>query len=457
MVKSQRQILEAWLSNDWRYQVYGFGGSRSGSKTNTLAWAAGLPSIMHQNLRMLCLRKVQSSADLNIGDEIKQAFIGSMGLPMGTRNSGGITYLEKKAQFLFPTGSLIQIGYCANPGDVDIYIGEQWDGMLIDQGEQWPEKIYDDIRASNRRTTGNKTFQPRCYLSFHPGGIGTEWVHRRIKDPLTRDRGVYYVQSSVKNNYATLERFPGYILEKLNSIKDPIRRAQWLDGDFDAKGGLYFNLAQPTKDGRHGTVHRPNIPFYADWYGCADWGSDDPFAYLIFAVWKDQDGGLHIHYRKEVYSRDLLLDEQAQAAREAERSLRQDYPHMHDIEMRWASWETANPIVRDSATQSWSVTSAWASHGFHTFPAFRYGRVAGWEQMKWLIKHRILTIDPEDCPNLLREIKAAVRGFESEDIDKKCKDHALDCMRYGNTGVLPIDYSLPTPEDEYMKRLVGRI
>jgi hypothetical protein len=391
-----------------------------------------------------------------LADEIKQAFIRRLGLKMGSRFSGGIQWLEKEKRFHFPNGSMMQVGYCGTKAsDWEQYVGQQWDDIWFEQAEQWQEHIYDNLRSSNRRSTGNTTCDVRTLVTFNPGGIGSEWVRRRIVEPLSRDNGIKFFKSMVRENYATLERDPSYILRSLSKITDPILRQQWLEGDWDAKGNVFFQLSPPGHE-KPGTVSEEDVPFYADWYGGVDWGRDKPFAYLIGATWRDNKGLRHLHIAAEVYVTHRELDEQAILALECERNLRLRHPHMHDVEQRWADWSTSNPIEGESTEQTRTKASVWRKYGFNTYASRRTARSSGWELLKYLIRHQILTISP-DCVNLIREFKSAVKANGHEDIDQnRCEDHALDALRYMITNIFPLDFSAKTERSDYdLKRILN--
>lgn len=443
---AQRQVLAAYLNTGHELEVVATGGSRFGGKTWVGAHCLGYRRLQYRGTRGLALRTVQRAADLNMGEELKQAFFFSHGLPVGSRNRGEIQHLVGDNRFVFPNGSMIQLGFCRTPNDWQQHLGLQWDDIWFEQAEQFPERVYTRLRGSNR--PNNPDCIPKSLLTFNPGGIGSEWLERRIVNDKTRDRRVLWVPSLVRECVATLERDPSYVMRSLMSITDPILRAQWLHGDWDAQSGIYFRLC-PGYTHRPATIRSEPVPYWADWYGGVDWGGSRPFAYVIVAHWEDGDGKRHIHVAGEVYQTDLDLDQQAELALAKEKELKQSggYPYMHAVDIRMADPMTADAIEKTTAEQTRSKASVWAEHGFLTYPSFKYSRTSGWALMKYLIRHDILSIDPA-CMALIKEIRSAVRQEYGEDIDqKRSADHALDALRYILCYLFGIDYAEEPEED----------
>lgn len=442
----QRELIEPYLMAGEELETAGFGGTRYGGKTWTGAKVISSRRLMYGFTRALALRTVMRSADLNLGEEIKKVLVTQFGLPVGNRRNSEIKYLTGEARFVFPNGSIIQLGYCKAPNDWEQHLGLQWDDIWFEQAEQFPEKAFSRLRGSNR--PNNPKCPSRTLLTFNPGGIGSEWIARRIINKATRDRRTIFVKSSVRDCYATLERDPSYIPRSLLSITDPVLRSQWLDGDWDIQSGIFFRLLPKSFD-FHGTVCSCNVPYWADWYAGVDWGYRDPFATLWAAHWEDEIGP-HLHVAKEVYETQLDLDQQAEAAIEAEASLKKQYPRMHEITVRLADPSTSTPIEKTSDHQTYTKASVWRDHGFDTYPSPKYARSSRLQLIRYLIRTGILTID-EDCHCLLKELRAAVYKEGTEDIDQaRCPDHALDCLGYIVSNVFGIDFSVePEKEDRF--------
>jgi len=448
MTAAQREVLEAFTSDSPAIDTVGTGGSRFGGKTFTGAWCIGLEALKYRNSRTLALRTVLRAADLNMGEEIKKAFLEPMGIPVGNVRKGEAQYLEKEKRFLFPNGSMIQLGFCLKPNDWEQHQGVQWDKLWLAEATQFPERVIEKLGASVRPSSNTEGCPSRKLLDFNPGGLGAEWVERRVVNPLTRDRRTIYVKQTVRDSLATLERDPGYILRELMKIADPVLRAQWLEGDWDAQSGIYFRLVPPSDDGP-GTVCSMTPAYWSDWYGGTDWGYHSPFAYLVGASWMDDKNRPHLHIAGEVYQSGLDMDQQAELALQKEAELKKAYPLMHALSQRMADPATSAPLEKESGEQTRTVALVWLNNGFITYPSPRYSRIARWNLIRSLIRHGILTIDPS-CRALIKELKGAVREEEGEDIDqKRCPDHALDALAYLVCRVFGLDYQA---EDQVANR-----
>jgi hypothetical protein len=459
--RQQRGALQHFLFDGWETRTVALGGTRFGGKTWTGAFAFGLLCMLFPGVKCLALRRVVSAAELNMGDELRAAFFAQLGIVCDSkRSTGGVQYLSRSQpgpRFVFPNGSVIQLGYCNKPGDWEIYLGPQWDAIWFEQAEQFTEKAFDLLGGSNR--PNNPAFSSKMLLTFNPGGLGAPWVQRRIVSDKTRDRRTLFFPASVQNSLATLERDPGYVMRSLRGITDPILREQWWLGNWDILSGVYFRMV-PEREDRMGTVQetaRVGMPYYADWHCGVDWGYDDPWCCLWFASWgettgEDEPEKRHIHVVDEVYQTGLDFDQQTWMALQRDKALKEEFRYMHDVGLlRLADASTAypNPMVRAGSDQSRSVADVWRSYGFNTYPSNRgVGRVAGWNQIRLLLRHGILTIDPR-CVNLIREMKGAVRSADNEDISKQCPDHALDSLRYVTTYLFPVTFTVPTEDDPW--------
>lgn len=438
---AQRQFLALAIYATWQIQVVAFGGSRFGGKTFTGCLVVVLRALLFPGTKHLCLRQVLSAADANLGSQIKQ-LLESFGLRLGLRSRGFISFTDNK--FTFPNGSVIQLGYGKRESDYEIHVGTQWDTIWIEQAEQFTKKFFDNLRGSNRKSKDTECV-PIFLLTFNPGGRGSEWLQRHIVEEKTRDMHTVFVKSVIRECLATLEQDPNYILRSLNRISDPIRRAQWLEGDWDAKSGAYFRL-EPKN------LVVMTVPPWADWYGGVDWGRAAPFCYLQAAHWQEQGdkwgnpGRRHIHIAGEVYQRHLDLDIQAQRGLEQDAVLRRSNPFMHEIEIRYADPRVFDSIESESNDATRSKADVWAKHGFYVYPSLRYSRVARWELIRYLLRHGILTIDPEACPNGVSEFRNAIYKEGEEDLDqKKCMDHFLDALSYVICPIFGLDYSEEQP------------
>jgi len=172
--RDQREILQHYIHGGPEIEVVGCGGTRRGGKTWSGAHCIGFRRMMYPGTRAICIRTIQKASDMNMGEELKNAFFKPYGFEIGLRNRGKIQYLEGDNQFRFPNDSMIQLGYCRHIKDLEPYLGVQWDDIWIEQAEQHPERVFDRFKGSN--FPNHPDIVARMLLTFNPGGIGSEWL-----------------------------------------------------------------------------------------------------------------------------------------------------------------------------------------------------------------------------------------------------------------------------------------
>lgn len=256
---------------------------------------------------------------------------------------------------------------------------------------------------------------------------GNSWVKESIKE--SHDPNIIFIPARPMDNMALLENDPGYIDRELTPLPEWQRR-QWRDGDWDAGSGQYFNFNREQ-------VREMVIPHYASWYGGVDWGRSAPFCCLFIAAWEEPySGEHHVHVRSEIYKRNLEIDEQAQAVIRREKDLIDSGELNAERVTYYADPAVGKPMEGEREEQGRTIRNTWQKYGFKVLPARTNVRVTGWELVKMLMKHGILTINPS-CKALLTEILGAIyegtdNGGEptGEDISVNVPDHALDAIRY---------------------------
>jgi phage terminase large subunit len=450
--QAQRGALEAMLASNDAVRTVGIGGSRFLGKTWLGAWALGLMCLKYPGIHCLALRRVTVESELNMGEEIKASFLEALSIPCGSYASvGKVQYLSSESRFVFPHGSMIQLGYCRNEADAAKQLGIQWQVIWLEQAEQFMEEVFDRMGGSNR--PNNPDAPCRMLLTFNPGGPGAYWVLRRVVSPETRDARTAFFAASIKTSYATLERDPGYTVRSLRSIRDPVLRQQWWDGDWDIFSGVFFTP-------RPETIRHIDVPWYAQWYGGVDWGRSSPFCCLWFAHWMEGKQR-HLHCVQEVYQTELDLDEQAKLVLKTDDALLVEYPNAFTSRsiLRMADASTGAPMEKASTEQSRSKADVWRQFGLYTTPNDRgISRSSGWSIMRMLMRMDIFTVEPR-CIHYIREIKSARQDARGDDVDQKaCADHALDAGRYLLTYLYP---SVPKPPEDdpyekFRRRTMGR-
>lgn len=426
--ENQREYLHALLFDD-EIDVVAYGGSRGPGKTYIDVLAQVLRRLLLSTTQGIMLRKTQKAADQTLKvvfDKIHFAKPenGGLGLPAGV-----VKYNVGDKVFRYVNGSQQHLAYCNKDADYEQFMsGENMD-QAWEELTQHKKKGWDMVGGSCRSNLPATVPHSKAKRSanFNPGGQGHAWVKEDIVN--SSSPRVKFIPAKPLDNMALLENDPGYVDRVLTPLPDWQRR-QWRDGDWDAEAGQYFNFNKAQ-------VREIPIPYYADWYGGVDWGRAAPFACLFIACWQDAyTSAYHAHIRREIYKANLELDEQAQAVLQVEADLRETGELNAEKILYYADPAVSKKLEGEKEEQGRTIRNTWAKHKFFVIPSHSNVRVAGWELMKLLFWHGVLTIDPS-CRALIKEITGAIyEGTENggeptgEDISKQCPDHALDSGRY---------------------------
>lgn len=217
--------IEFFLS-ECRYTMYG--GSRGGGKSYAVQRKAALLASEYNGIKILIIRRTFP--------ELRENHV----LPLMDLLNGVAKYKESDKAFIFPNGSRIKLGYCEHEGDVLQYQGQEWDIIFIDEATHLTEYQFQRLTEIVRGTNG---FPKRMYLTCNPGGVGHAWVKRlfvdRVYNEFENPDDYCFIQASVFDNTALLEKDPGY-LRVLEALPEDRKRAD-LYGDWDVYEGQYFS------------------------------------------------------------------------------------------------------------------------------------------------------------------------------------------------------------------------
>lgn len=252
-----------------------YGGARGGGKSWSVDRKAILLALRYGGIKMLLLRRTYKDLERNHARELS------------TLLQGFVTYNKQDKLFLFPNGSLLELGYCASESDVLQYQGQEYDVIFIDEATQFTEYQYQTLTACLR---GANDFPKRMYLTCNPGGVGHEWVKRlfvskRYKE--TENPNDYeFISATVFDNKVLMEKDKGYV-DMLNNLSDGLRQA-WRDGNWDMLAGQYFSMF----DRAIHTVQPFVIPAHWQRYRAIDYGLD-----CLACVWVaiDELGNYYVY------------------------------------------------------------------------------------------------------------------------------------------------------------------
>lgn len=256
-----------------------YGGAAGGGKSHALLFGA-LRQVNHPQYRALILRRTFP--------ELREL----MDAALPVFSAIGATWNASEKRFRFPSGALVEFGYCQTYADVLQYQGQAFQYIGYDElGQVAEERIWTYLISRNRPTAPGQTLQMRA--SANPGGAGHHWIKKRFVGPCTPDgRPVVceirlpdgeviaetraFVAAKLKDNPTLMENDPGYG-RRLALLPELERR--WLrDGDWNAGAGLALAMRP-----EHVI---PAFPVPAHWtrFSALDWGYNHPFSWGLYVV-----------------------------------------------------------------------------------------------------------------------------------------------------------------------------
>jgi phage terminase large subunit len=204
----------------------GFGGARGPGKTHAMLAQLALDDCQRiPGLRALLLRKV-GKAVRETFDNMRQRLFGRT--PHKYNKSNGVVE--------FPNGSRITFGHFKDEGDVDAYLGLEYDVIGIEEATTLTASKYRAILTVLR--TSKQNWRPRLYTTTNPGGIGHAWYKRLFVLPWRNgtEADTRFVPATVSDNRFLNE---GY-RKTLEGLQGWRKRA-WRYGDWDIGAGQYFS------------------------------------------------------------------------------------------------------------------------------------------------------------------------------------------------------------------------
>jgi hypothetical protein len=201
---------------------------------------------------------------------------------------------DQQANFLrFDNGAQVALMAAERLEKVDDFLGHQYTEIAIDECQTFPffMKMVDKLSGSCRSPHGVPS---RMFGTGNPGGPGHNEVKQTFK--LGREFNVkpgtvmyndigeskVYIPGMLQDNRVLYINDPKYV-RKLMSIRDPMLKRAWLDGDWDVYIGQAFLLSD-----EHHIVSPMEVPEAAPIYMTFDWGYSSPFS--VGWWWIDADG-----------------------------------------------------------------------------------------------------------------------------------------------------------------------
>lgn len=278
---------QAFTRSRCRYTAYG--GARGGGKTHVLRWKAFAGCLAYPGIRVLVVRREYP--------ELEQTVI----LPMKAMIPREVArYNGTGHMFSFLNGSIIKFGHFST-GDEQVYQGQEYDWIFMDEATQFTE---DQFRTLGACLRGVNDIPKRIYLTCNPGGVGHFWVKRlfvtREYEKGERPEDYAFIPATVEDNPFLMEASPDYV-QMLDLLPEDIRRAHRY-GDWDALSGVFF----PEVRRESHLVEDFRIPEGWARYRAIDYGLDE-LACLWVAI--DYDGRCYVY--REVRRSGLIVSEAA--------------------------------------------------------------------------------------------------------------------------------------------------
>ena len=410
---------EEFLSATNKYVA--FGGARGGGKSWAVRTKAKLLALRYGGIRLLILRRTYQELESNHIRFLRQEL------------QGVAHYRVSDRMFVFPNGSTLEFGYCAEDRDMDRYQGAEYDVIFIDEATQLREEWLRQFTACIR---GINAFPKRIYYTCNPGGPGHAYIKRlfidRCFEPGENPDEYHFIPARVSDNTALLKAQSDYV-RQLEALPKQLRLA-WLEGRWDVFSGQVFSefTDDPAhyRDRRYTHVIEPfEIPREWRVYRSYDFGYAKPFSCGWWAV--DYDG---VIYRiLELYGCTSTPDEGVLWTPERQfreiRRIEDEHPYLKGREIRGV----ADPAIWD-ASRGESVNETALKYRIF-FEKGDNRRIAGWMQM-----HYRMQFDDEGYPQMyvfntcrgfLRTVPQLLYSEQSpEDVDTHQEDHIADETRY---------------------------
>jgi hypothetical protein len=260
-----------------------YGGARAGGKTDAVLgkWALK-EGVYGANFNAIMFRRTTVSAEDAI-ERSRQIY-----RPLGA------DFNEAKLLWRMPHGGRISFRYLETVTDAAEYQGRNLTDAWVEEAGQYPDPAPIDRLFGVLRSSAAVPIQ--LVLTGNPGGPGQHWLAQRynlIPFPrapqlVKRKTGsgkmhvMAVIPARIQDNLILQARDPDYI-HRLHMVGSPQLVKAWLEGDFSAVEGAYFDC---WSDAKH-VIEPFAIPESWVRFRSMDWGSNSPFSVGWWAVVQD--------------------------------------------------------------------------------------------------------------------------------------------------------------------------
>lgn len=397
-------------------QLIGLGGARGGGKSHATFAQLLLDDCQRApGLKCLFLRRVGKAARESFEDLRRRVLTQT---PHEYKRQEGVVE--------FPNGSRVVLGHFHNEGDIDNYLGIEYDVMVLEEATALTWEKFSRLRGSLR--TSLPGWRPRLYATTNPGGIGHAWFKRMFVEPkrIGVEAETRFIPATIDDNPTVNPDYRKY----LDGLTGWLKRA-WRHGDWDIQAGQFFTTWLAERHVWPATALPDPLP--AHWrYWCAlDYGFTHYTAIYLFG--QDSDGMV---WTLAEHGERRWLPERHAAAWTA--TLARHGLRLSDLETFVAGGD-----VFSASKDGQTVADDYAAHGIHLARA-NMDRVAGAAQALRLLGDVEQGIEPRvriasTCARLIECIPALEHDpHRPEDVKKADTDENglggddfYDAWRYG--------------------------
>jgi hypothetical protein len=199
---------------------------------------------------------------------------------------------EQNKRFTFPSGGILQFGYCDNENDLSRYKSAAFQTICVDEVTEWPEAWYTFLFSRLRKKQGMDV-PLRMRAATNPDGIGQLWVMRRfgigenaiVENPIATDDRVFLPARVDDNPSLNLKEYERSLSKLSHNKYMQLRWGKWIR---DGEGLVYgsFDVAKNVIDHLPDLVNRPVNKL--DYYILGiDYGYTDATAFSVLGWLKD--------------------------------------------------------------------------------------------------------------------------------------------------------------------------
>ena len=236
------------------------GGARGGAKSHAIMCQTALDDCQrYPGLDVLYLRLIQKAGRKAL-DQLRSKTIMRV-KHQYNRNEGLIT---------FPNTSTIVVGHFKNEGDIDKYIGIEYDEIIVEERTQLSKGKLDQLFGSLR--TGKPGWRPRSYNATNPGGIGhMEFREEFIlpwRNKTMADAQRFFIEMDWRHNPFINKEYKAYLMGLTGILGE-----MWRDGNWDVGSGTFFINWDPKV---HIIEPVDRVPMESPLWISMDWGWTHP-------------------------------------------------------------------------------------------------------------------------------------------------------------------------------------